>query len=276
MLKGKYRHFSDINPTFFKIAAKKEILRRHIKNAFGGVKFARETSDETLPVVVYSHSSDMIKRGPGVDPKTQENKAVNIGIASSKMHRTLIKPGETFSFWDRVGSISAKKGYLEGRILKSGVLTTGTGGGLCNLANTLNLLILHSPLDITEFHSHSDALAPDQGERRPMANGTSVFYNSVDYRFKNNTDQTFQLLIRCEGDTLLAELRSEKEIPFTYDLIEEDHHFTKEGEKYYRVSKIYKITKDRETGEEIKRELFLDNHSLVHFDYSLIPEELIR
>ncbi len=58
------------------------------------------------------------------------------------------------------------------------------GGGLCNLANTINLLVLHSPLEITEFHTHSDALAPDDGERIPLKDGTCVGYNYIDYRFK--------------------------------------------------------------------------------------------
>lgn len=71
----------------------------------------------------------------------------------------------------------------------------GLGGGLCNLGNTIHLLVLHSPLTVTEFHSHSDALAPDHGKRVPFSSGTSVSYNYIDYRFKNNTDQNVQLLL---------------------------------------------------------------------------------
>lgn len=42
------------------------------------------------------------------------------------------------------------------------------------------------------------------------------------------------------------------------------------------MSKIYKETLDRETGEVIDKKLVLDNHSEVMFDYSLIPEDLIQ
>ena len=38
----------------------------------------------------------------------------------------------------------------------------GIGGGLCNLANTIHRVVLVSPLAVTEFHKHSDALAPDE------------------------------------------------------------------------------------------------------------------
>ena len=60
----------------------------------------------------------------------------------------------------------------------------GLGGGLCNLANTIYWIVLHSPLEVTEFHQHSDALAPNEGKRMPFSSGTSVCYNNVDYRFK--------------------------------------------------------------------------------------------
>ena len=136
--------------------------------------------------------------------------------------------------------------------------------------------MLHSPLEVTEFHSHSDALAPDAGKRVPFSSGTSVSYNYIDYRFKNNTDQNLQLCIWCEGEMLHAELRSERDFPWRYELVEEDHHFRKEKEKYYRISRIYKVTIDKESGEILKKELVLDNHSEVMYDYDLIPKDMIR
>ena len=51
---------------------------------------------------------------------------------------------------------------------------------------------------------------------------------------------------------------------------------TKEGEKYFRVSKIYRENIDKESGEVIKKELLLDNHSEVMYDYSMIPQDQIR
>ena len=39
---------------------------------------------------------------------------------------------------------------------------------------------------------------------------------------------------------------------------------------------MYRLVIDRETGETIRKELILDNHSEVMYDYSLIPEEQIQ
>ena len=58
--------------------------------------------------------------------------------------------------------------------------------------------------------------------------------------------------------------------------MEEDHHFKKEDGIFYRNSKIYRKVIDNATGEVVKKELVLDNHSEVMFDYDLIPKELIR
>jgi vancomycin resistance protein VanW len=81
-----------------------------------------------------------------------------------------------------------------------------------------------------------------------MSSGTSVCYNYVDFRFKNTTDQPVQLCVWCEDGELRGELRSARQFPFTYEITEEGHHFAKEGDKYFRISKIYKLTKDRQTG----------------------------
>lgn len=268
--------FCNISPLTYAISETKEKLKRIIKDMTGGEKFSHIRTKKRLRCIVSEHSSGLIKRGPGIDPVLQENKAVNIALASSKIDGMVIRPGEVFSFWRTVGSITEKKGYKAGRIISDNKLTPGLGGGLCNLANTIHLLILHSPLEVTEFHSHSDALAPDEGKRVPFSSGTSICYNYIDYRFRNNTDQDVQLCLRCENERLIGELRSKKPFPYRYELVEEDHHFSKENGVFYRISKIYKLTIDKASNEVVKKELVRDNHSEVMFDYDLIPKELIR
>ena len=276
MIFNKNKNFCDINPLFFAISTQKGIIQRNIKDFISNTKFAKTKRKEKLDNIISSYSSNLIKKGKGVDPVLQENKAVNIRLASSKINEIIIQPGEVFSFWRTIGKVNKRTGYKEGRVIKDNKLIPGTGGGLCNLANTINNLILNSPLEIVEFHKHSDALAPDNGKIIPLANGTSVSYNYIDYRFKNNTSQNVQLLLWCDDEKLYGELRSENEIPLKYEIIEENHHFEKEGDKYYRVSQIYRNTIERETGNIIKKELIWDNHSMVMFDYDLIPKELIK
>ncbi len=276
MLFCKGKNFCDINPFFYSISFHKEVLKRHFKDFFSRDKFAKNFKEEKLPNIITTHSSNIIKKGKGIDPISQENKAINIMLACNKINGIIIHPGEVFSFWKTIGKATKKKGYKEGRVIVGDKLKLGTGGGLCNLGNTINLLILHSPLEIVEFHKHSDALAPDAGKRMPLSSGTSVYYNYIDYRFKNNSNQDIQLFVWCEDGQLKGELRSEEEFPYTYDLVEENHHFEKEEDKYYRVSKIYRNTIEKSSGNILNKELIWDNHSLVMFDYDLIPKELIK
>ena len=269
--------FCDINPTCYKISVKKETFLRNVKDFLSREKIAKEKSEELLPNVVKSHSSILVRKLEGVDIRLQENKVTNIRLAAEKINGIIIKPGETFSFWKTVGKTTEKEGYVEGLVIKrGGKLGADIGGGLCQMANMIHWLVLNSPLEVTELHHHSDALFPDERRRVPFGTGTSVLNNYVDYRFKNTTDQNVQIAVWIENGELCGELRSEKAYPFRYKLVEENHHFRKENEKFYRISKVYRIVIERENNAEIKKELILDNHSLVMYDYSLIPSEQIR
>ena len=269
--------FCDINPTCYKISVKKETFLRNLKDFFGREKIAGEKSDELLPNIVKSHSSILIRRLEGVDIRLQENKVTNIRLACEKINGIIIKPGETFSFWRTVGKTTEKEGYKEGLVIRrGGKLGADIAGGLCQMANMIHWLVLNSPLTVTELHHHSDALFPDERRRVPFGTGTSVVNNYVDYRFKNNTDSAVQIAVWIEGGELCGELRSEKNFPCRYRLIEENHHFRKEGERYYRISQVYRIVIEKDSGAEIRRELILDNHSLVMYDPALIPPEQIR
>ena len=238
---------SERSDFLFKLAVRKGIIQRDIKDLFSREKFAHKKSSDKLPITISEYNSYLIKKG--TEPELQENKVVNIEIASSKINGLIIHPGESFSYWKTIGTVNKRKGYKEGRVIINNKVKPGMGGGLCNLANTINLLILNSPLEITEFHTHSDALAPDYGERIPLKDGTCVGYNYIDYRFKNTTDSDFQLNLWVKDKYLYGELKCVRDFPWEYKITEEDHHFQKEGDKLYRVSKIYQNKYDKKSGE---------------------------
>ena len=204
----------------------------------------------------------------------QQNKRTNLKLAAACINGIVIRPGETFSFWRLVGEPTAKRGYLDGLVINKGKLDRGVGGGLCQLANLIHWLVLNSPLTVTELTHHSDALFPDSGRRVPFGTGTSVFYKNVDYRFKNTTDRPVQLMIWLNDNELCGELRSTAAFPYIYRITEENQGYIEEDGVFYRVSKVYRITLDRER-RIMRRELILDNHSKVMYDYSLIPDNQI-
>ena len=268
--------FCELSPTCYKISVWKEQKKRNVKNYLDKGNLATEKKEEELPNIVKGHVSIILRKLHNVDMSLQVNKKTNLEIAAKKINGLVIHPGEIFSFWYIVGETTLKYGYKEGLVISKTGLKKGIGGGLCQLANMIHYLVLNSPLEVVELHHHSDALFPDDRRRVPFGTGTSVFYNYLDYRFKNTTSQDVQLLLWIEDDSLYGELRSEEEFPYRYKLVEENHHFSKEHGKYYRISQVYRITIDRKTNQELAKELILDNHSEVLYDYSLIPRSEIR
>ena len=145
------------------------------------------------------------------------------------------------------------------------------------MANMIHWLVLHTPLKVTELHHHSDALFPDVKRRVPFGTGTSISYKALDYRFKNTTEYPIQIRVWLDDTFLYGEIRSTIPLKEKYKIIEEDNHYSKDKYGIFdRNSKVYRITTDKKTNQEIKKELILDNHSQVMYDYDLIPKEEIR
>ena len=268
--------FCERNALFYAVSVQKGVISRNISDIRSREKFAAEKAKTNLVFKIAEHKTGLIKRAPGIEPELQYNKAINVDIACRQINGILIRPGQTFSFWKTVGKPTRRKGYRDGRVILENKLRPGVGGGLCNLAHTINLMVLETPLTVSEFHTHSDALAPDGEKRIPFATGTSISYNYIDYRFKNQTNDTYQLNLRVEGEALYGEILCDKECAFIYDITEENHRFVKENGKFFRMSKIYRNTYDKNNKALLKKELLVDNHSEVMFDYSLIPENQIE
>lgn len=270
----KRKLFCELSPACYHISLRKEYLLRDIHDRFSGEIFARTRNTVPFSAVVKSRSSNALRRLEGVDMELQRNKLVNLRLASAQINGLVVQPGETFSYWKLVGEPSAKRGYLDGLVISAGKIGRGVGGGLCQLANLIHWLVLNSPLTVTELVHHSDALFPDSGRRVPFGTGTSVFYKNVDYRFKNTSDRPVQLLAWLDESALYGELRAQEPFPYIYRITEEDQGYIEEDGEFFRVSRVYRVTLDRER-RIIRRELVLDNHSKVMYDYSLIPSSQI-
>lgn len=269
--------FCEYNDFFYKISLFKEAKIKDYRDFKKGKKFAKKRDYENLEYIWKSDAKVLLRKLNGVDMELQKNKVKNLEIASKKIDGLIIKPEEEFSFWNLVGNATKQKGYLEGLVISNSQMKKGYGGGLCQLANMIHWLVLHTPLEVTELHHHSDALFPDVKRRVPFGTGTSISYKALDYRFKNTTPYPIQLRIWLDDTFLYGEIRGANPINKKYKIVEEDNHYEKEEDgKYYRISKVYRIVIDKETKKELKKELILDNHSQVMYDYSLIPKEEIR
>lgn len=269
--------FCQISPLAYKISIMKCQIQRYIKWIISDKKYAKTFSEKKLPIIIYKHKS-LIRRTLGnADQKLQENKAINLGIATPKVNCILIRPKETFSFWRLVGRCSRNKGYMNGLIIRGDKIDCGLGGGMCQFTNLLHWMILHSPMEIIEHHHHNSIdLFPDFNRQIPFGTGTSIMYNYLDYQFTNNTDNTFQIIVYTNETHLCGELRCISELDSSYHIVEENHYYSSESDGYYRNNEIYRETYSNETGILKSRELIKTNHSKVMYDYMYIPNDKIR
>lgn len=231
-----------------------------------GVQFARRRSPESLPHQMLKHKSLIYRPLSGTDPQLQHNKAVNLSISIQQLDGILIGPGETFSLWKLVGRPTARKGYLEGLTISNGKVGTGTGGGLCQLANLIFWLGLHTPLEVAERHHHSFDLFPDNQRTLPFGSGTTIFYNYVDLRFHNPTDNTFQIRLWLTEKFLEGDIRSLVPAERRYKIEERQHRFENIGEVWYRKNEIWRLTLLPQSGEVMEEKLIIRNSSEVRYE----------
>ncbi|MEG0169905.1 VanW family protein [Anaerorhabdus sp.] len=263
--------FCEISPLTYLISVEKERALRNCKDFISQALFASEKSEDYLPIVINKHNSLIRRKLGNVDMELQENKATNLSIAAPKINKILIQPNEVFSFWKLVGKPTKKKGYRNGLTISSGKTSSGLGGGMCQFTNLIHWMVLHTSLTIIEHHHH-DAydLFPDFNRQIPFGTGTSIMYNYLDYRFKNNTNKTYQIIVTVTDEYLCGEIRCNAREEVKYHIQSEDEYFSKEGNDVYRNGKVYRKAIDVRTGLCIKKECIRENHAKVLYDSSTL------
>lgn len=123
----------------------------------------------------------------------------NVALAASRVHGVLIKPGETFSFDQAVGDISAATGYQSAYIIKEGHTVLGDGGGVCQVSTTLFRAALNAGLPIVERHAHAYRVHYYEEGGFKAGLDATVFSPSVDLKIKNDTPG--YILIQTKTDT---------------------------------------------------------------------------
>lgn len=264
---GKRILFCELAPWTYRLSVRKCVMVRKMQDAVSRQKFASRRSEDKLSVVVYRHSSLIRRKLGNTDLELQEGKAVNLALSAPKVTGILIRPGEVFSFWQLVGPDNAQNGYKEGLTISKGKPSRGIGGGMCQFTNLIHWLVLHSELTIVEHHHHDGLdLFPDFRRKIPFGTGTSIVYNYLDYRFRNDTDNTYQLVVWSDGEYLRGELRAEKPQRYKFHIYTENEHFSRENDMVYRNGKVMRKTIDPSTGNHVKTEIIRINHARVMYD----------
>lgn len=241
-------------------------FKRYIEWFNGSKKYALTKSIDKLPHTIFKHQTLLLRQLKDVDMQLQLNKINNLNIATKQINQIIIKPGETFSYWRLIGNPTKRKGYVDGMILHYGKVITGIGGGLCQLSNLIYWITLHTPLTVTERYRHSYDVFPDSNRTQPFGSGATCSYNYLDLQIKNETQNTFQLLVYLTNTHLVGEWRSESKATKSYEVYEREHAISFEyWGSYIRHNKIHRKVYNLK-GEWIDDEFITENHALMMYE----------
>ncbi len=114
--------------------------------------------------------------------KDELNRNYNIRLASDAIHGVILQPGDSFSFNQEVlDKSNGGKNYKEAGVYVNGKVSTGIGGGICQVSSTLYQAALYSGMTITQRKNHSLPVG-----YMPLGRDATVSWGSVDLQFRND------------------------------------------------------------------------------------------
>lgn len=227
--------------------------------------FASVRRQGKLPFSYFSHKTILLRALKDVDMWLQHNKTINLRIAAKQLDGITLRPGEVMSYWKLIGKPTKRKGYVDGMILKGGTVAAGAGGGLCQLSNLIFWMTLHTPLTVIERHRHGYDVFPDADRTQPFGSGATCFYPHGDLMIRNNTEDTYQLLISVGEKFLEGEWRVSSKPEYTYRIVEKNHEL--KGEYwggYSRHNELYQQIFDP-AGNMVKEQLVVKNAAIMMY-----------
>jgi vancomycin resistance protein YoaR len=133
----------------------------------------------------------------GGDP----NRIHNVQLVARLIDGKLIAPGATFSFNRATGERTAAKGFREAPVIINGELTTGLGGGVCQVSTTVFNAAYEAGLKITARTNHALYIS-----HYPQGRDATVDYPDVDLRFVNDTPHWLLLRTFVGSSSLVVDL----------------------------------------------------------------------
>lgn len=257
-------------PWLYPLAVRFHRARRRWQWLTSDATWVRRPDDRdratVTPYVVKGHRSPLVRTLGDADMRLQHNKVVNLRLVAGCLDHVVIRPGETFSFNRVVGDCTRRRGFVDGLRLSNGRPDAGIGGGICQMANLLAWMFMHSDLTILERSEHSFDPFPDNDRVLPWGVGCSIVYNYVDLVVRNDTDATFALIIEVGERDLEGELHSDREPACSYSVAARDEAFWRHAGRVYRRNEIWRTAVDPRTGSTVREELLRRNLARVVYE----------
>ena len=107
----------------------------------------------------------------------------NIIRVAEMVDGAVVWPGEIFSLNEHTGERNYAKGFQDAPVIIGGRLQPGVGGGVSQFTTTLFNAAYYAGLEDVEHHPHTIHYT-----RYPPVIEATIFYPTLDLKFRNNTD----------------------------------------------------------------------------------------
>lgn len=129
------------------------------------------------------------------------SRSYNVALAASSCNGKILMPGETFSYLGTIGDPSQANGYKSSTGYQNGQTVTMDGGGVCQVSSAIYYCAVYANLDIVHRANHAFTVG-----YVPDGLDATVYYPSLDFKFRNNTDFPIKLVSYVSGGKLTVQI----------------------------------------------------------------------
>ena len=234
-------------------------FRRSVDSRLHPLPWATERQHpEAFPLTLTEHTSPLQRAPDGAIAACTDEKIHNLRLACQQIDGLVLPPNSVFSFCRSVGKTTREKGYLPALELHDGIMQPSVGGGLCQLSNLLLLVALEINAEIIERHRHSYDLFRDVERTVPFGCGATVYYNYIDFQFRNSLPFPVCLHAAVTPPLLRVSIHAAHPLFFQVSIRETDHQFFRRQGQVYRKNRIWRHLSWPD-GRPEERELLFDN-----------------
>lgn len=128
-------------------------------------------------------------------------RATNVELAAGRINGVVVQPGQGFSFSNTILPRTEENGYVVAPVFINKQISSGIGGGICQVSSTLYACMKTVGLPATERHAHSLPVT-----YIPEGYDATISGTTLDLRFTNIYSTPIKITASADKGTLTVSL----------------------------------------------------------------------
>ena len=163
-------------------------------NSNSNINYINRESNENKEEIIAEFSTNL--------SENFSDRTSNIELACNTINNTVVKAGDTFSFWEIVGNPTKEKGYKKAKTFVNKKIKKTYGGGICQVSTTIyNAVLNKEEFEVIERHEHSNEVSYIEDGK-----DATVAYNNLDLKFKNKLEYDIIINAKVEHNKVIIKI----------------------------------------------------------------------